>query len=289
MPASELVRIVAAIDRQPGAEVTVECNPDDASVERFRTYRDGGVTRLSMGVQSTTPSVLRALGRTHDPDNVRRAAEAARIAGLDFNMDLIYGAAGESQDDWARTLDDVIALEPAHVSAYALTVEPGTKLAGEPERHPDDDDQADKYRIADERLAAAGLSWYELSNWAQPGQECRHNLLYWTMGQYLAVGCAAHGHRDGRRYWHVRTPDRYVALIERGESVEAGSEQLDPDARRVEAMQLALRTREGVPVEAFDAPDLHGVLAPLVDSDGSRARLTRNGRLLANEVAIRIR
>ena len=290
LPADLLVEIVAAIDPAPGAEVTVECNPDDASPERFATYRAGGVNRISMGVQSTVDHVLRGLGRTHDPANVRAAAEAAHGVGLPFNMDLIYGAPGETLDDWTRTIDDVIALEPTHVSAYALTVEPGTPLAADPDRHPDDDDQADKYKVAGERLEAAGLHWYELSNWARPGHECRHNLLYWTMGEYLAVGCAAHGHRNGRRYWHVRTPDRYVSLMESGSSVEAGSETLDGDARRIEALQLAVRTRGGVPRDAFDPSELDGVLAPLVDrGDDDNIRLNVTGRLLANEVAVRLR
>jgi len=285
-----LVELVAAIAPEAGAEVTVECNPDDASEERFRRYVAGGVNRISMGVQSTAAHVLRGLGRTHDPSNVVSAAEAAHAVGLPFNMDLIYGAPGETLRDWERTLDDVIALEPAHVSAYALTIEPGTPLAADPARHPDDDDQADKYRVAVERLGAAGYEWYELSNWAKPDHECRHNLLYWTMGDYLAVGCAAHGHRDGRRYWHVRTPDRYISLIEAGESVEAGSEVLDAAASRLEALQLAVRTRGGVPVDAFDADDLAGVLEPLVEvGEDHRVRLTVTGRLLANEVALRLR
>ncbi len=233
------------------------------------------------------PEVLRSLGRDHQPDNVRRAVAAAHDAGLDVNVDLVYGAAGETLEQWERTLRAAIALEPHHVSAYALTVEAGTPLAADPARHPDDDVQADEYQLATDLLGAAGLAWYEISNWSRPGHECRHNLLYWTGGEYLAIGCAAHGHRGGRRHWNFRTPERFVAAIEAGRSPEAGAEELDADGRRVEGLQLAIRTRGGVP--AAEVPD--GFLEDLdglVEVDGDRIVLTRDGRLLANEVAIRL-
>ncbi len=285
-----IAALLDEIDRAPGAEVTIECNPDDASLDRFTAYRDAGVTRLSLGVQSTSQRVLAALGRTHDRDNVHQAAQFAHAVGLAFNVDLIYGARTEAMADWLRTLDDVVALEPVHVSAYALTPEPGTPLGRDRSRHPDDDDQADKYAAACERLEAAGFAWYELSNWARPDHECRHNLLYWTMGEYQAVGCAAHGHRHGRRYWHVRTPERYVGLVESGQPVEAGSEQLEGEARRLEALQLALRTRRGVPASSFEPADLDGQLAGLLEpASPGHVRLTVAGRLLANEVALRLR
>jgi oxygen-independent coproporphyrinogen-3 oxidase len=279
--------VLAAVPLAPGAEVTVECNPDTVTAELLAAYRDGGVTRLSFGVQSMVPSVLAALGRTHDPDNVRRSVELARAAGFDsFNLDLIYGAAGESVADWEQTLVEAVALDPPHVSAYGLTVEAGTPLFDDPARHPDDDDQADKYLLAEAVLGGAGLRAYEISNWARPGQECRHNLLYWSQGEYLGVGCAAHAHRAGRRWWNVRTPERYLAAIEAGRSAEAAGEMLEPDERRIEGLQLALRTREGVPAAALPAdPDLEG----LVDVREGRAVLTVQGRLLANEVALRLR
>ena len=271
-----------------GAEVTIECNPDDVTADLLRAYRDGGVTRISMGVQSMVPHVLAALGRTHDPGSVRTAVEAAQSLDLDLNLDLIYGGAGESAADWERSLDEAIALGPDHVSAYALTVEPGTPLAADPARHPDDDDQADKYRVADDRLRAAGYAWYEISNWAKPGHECRHNLLYWSQGEYLGIGCAAHSHRAGRRFWNLRTPERYVDAVEQGRSAEAADEQLDPDGRRLEGLQLGLRTAGGVPAAAFDDASLER-LDGLVEVDADRARLTRTGRLLANEVAVHLR
>lgn len=282
-----LVAVLAAIPTERGAEVTVECNPDDLTEAMAEVYAGGGVTRVSIGVQSMVPEVLAALGREHDPANVRRAVAAAHGAGLAVNLDLVYGAVGETMAQWSETLGAAIALEPHHVSAYALTVEAGTPLAADPARHPDDDVQADQYEMATERLAAAGLAWYEISNWSRPGHECRHNLLYWTGGQYLAVGCAAHGHLDGRRYWNHRTPERYVAAIEAGRSPESGAEQLDEAERRVEGLQLAIRTRDGVAASDVD-DEVIVELDGMVERRGDRVVLTPEGRFLANEVAIRL-
>ena len=283
---SALADVLRSIPVVPGAEVTVECNPDDVTVEMYRIFRDAGVDRVSIGVQSMVPSVLASLGRTHDPANVRHAVAAVREAGIaTFNLDLIYGVAGETLDDWRATLEGAIALEPFHISAYALTVEAGTPLALEPERHPDDDDLADKYELADELLTAAGLVNYEVSNWARPGHECRHNILYWQQGNYRGFGSAAHSHQDGRRWWNVRTPERYIAAVEAGENTEAAGETLDDATRHVEGLQLAIRMRDGVPVAALDADGLEG----LVEIDGERVGLTRAGRLLANEVSMRLR
>lgn len=281
-----LAEVIAAVPTVDGAEVTVECNPDDVDLAMLRTYRDAGVTRVSIGVQSMVPSVLTALGRWHQPDNVLRAVDAVRAAGLTtWNVDVIYGGAGERLADWEQTVSAVLALDPPHVSAYALTVEAGTPLATQPDRHPDDDDLADKYDLVDELFTAAGLENYEVSNWARPGHECRHNRLYWLQHDYLGFGSAAHSHRSGRRWWNVRTPERYIAAVERGEPTEASGETLDPETRRLEGLQLALRMREGVPTSSLDLDDLEG----LVVVEGQRARLTRAGRLLANEVSLRLR
>jgi oxygen-independent coproporphyrinogen-3 oxidase len=300
LDAAALTGILDAIPRATDAEVTVECNPDSVDLTKLRAYRAAGVNRVSFGVQSMRAHVLAALGRTHDPDNVARAVGWARAAGIErLNLDLIYGTPGERVADWEATLDAALALEPGHVSAYALTVEPGTPLgravaAGQREA-PDDDDQALKYEVADERLTAAGLTWYEISNWARPGDECRHNLLYWEGGDYAAIGCAAHGHTDGRRWWNVRTPERYVAAVRTGTSTEAGSEALDAAARRAETMVLALRTSGGIKLPGPDA-DPGGMVAcidELIDvgllaRDADRVVLTRRGRLLGNEVAARL-
>jgi putative oxygen-independent coproporphyrinogen III oxidase len=286
VPPEKLLAVLDAVPRDPECEVTVECNPDTVTPGLVDAYAAGGVTRVSLGVQSMVDGVLASLGRTHDPANVRRAVALVRDAGIPtYNLDLIYGGAGESLDDWRRTLDGALALDPPHVSAYALTVEPGTPLADDPVRHPDDDDQAEKYLLAADMLEAAGLSWYEISNWARPGHRCRHNQLYWSMGEYQAFGCAGHSHRDGRRFWNVRTPERYVDAVAAGRSPEAAGERLDDDDRRLESLQLAVRTREGVPAVALPVDELGDLVA--VDRD--RAVLTVRGRLLANEVALRLR
>ena len=286
LPHALLTSILAAAEWAPGAEVTVECNPDDVAPELLEAYRSAGVTRISLGVQSLSPAVLAALGRDHDPVVAVRAARLVAAAGFrSWNVDLIYGAAGESAEDWAATVDGVLALGPPHVSAYALTVEPGTPLAADPARHPDDDDQAAKYLDADARLSAAGLSSYEISNWARPGHECRHNLLYWHSGDYRGIGCAAHSHQAGRRWWNVRTPERYLSLVLAGQSPEADGETLTAAERRLEVLQLALRTREGVPAGALAGID---GLDGLVEPRGERVALTARGRLLANEVAVRL-
>jgi putative oxygen-independent coproporphyrinogen III oxidase len=281
-----LASVIAAIPRTDDAEVTVECNPDDVTVEMLAAYRAAGVNRVSIGVQSMVPSVLASLGRWHAPHNVVRAVQAVRAVEMPtWNVDLIYGGAGESLADWEHTVRTALAFEPPHISAYALTVEAGTPLAAQPERHPDDDDLADKYELADDLFAAAGRMNYEVSNWSLPGHESQHNRLYWLQGNYLGFGSAAHSHNNGRRWWNVRTPERYIATVEAGEPTEASGETLDAPTRRAEGLQLALRMREGVPADALDI----GGLDDLVESDGVTVTLTRRGRLLANEVSLRLR
>jgi oxygen-independent coproporphyrinogen-3 oxidase len=308
LPGRTLARLLDAIPRVDGAEVTVECNPDSVDEEKLRTYAAAGVNRVSFGVQSMRMHVLGALGRTHDPDNVARSVDAARVAGIRrVNLDLIYGTPGESVTDWEATLTEALALDPEHVSAYALTVEPGTPLgkavAAGTRAAPDDDDQALKYELADDLLTAAGRPWYEISNWARPGEECRHNLLYWRQGGYAAIGCAAHGHEQGpdgsRRFWNLRTPERYIEAIRTGTPpgsvAEAGEERLDATERAAEAMTLALRTRQGFKLPAVGADDgpvvscideLAGL--GLVTRAGDRLVLTRPGRLVANDVSARL-
>ncbi|MBV8952091.1 MAG: radical SAM family heme chaperone HemW [Actinobacteria bacterium] len=291
---AQLASILGEIPLDRDAEVTVECNPDSVDDAKLDGYAAGGVNRLSFGVQSMRPHVLQALGRTHDPDNVARAVAAARRCGFRrLNLDLIYGTPGESLDDWRATLDDALALGPDHVSAYALTVEPGTPLgrlvAAGSRPAPDDDDQADKYTVADEVLERSGLAWYEISNWARPGQECRHNELYWHGGEYVGIGCAAHGHTGGRRWWNVRTPERYVALVAAGTSTEAGSEVRDDGVCAEEDLALGLRTRAGVELpEAAQTVASDLVAAGLLERHGGRIVLTRRGRLLASEVTVRL-
>ncbi len=288
LPADLLVEILGSIPLGAGAEVTVECNPEDVGPERLAAYRAGGVTRISLGVQSTVPHVLAGLGRRHGATQVQEAAAAVAAAGFaTWSMDLIIGGAGETDADWERSLTEVIGMAdpPPHLSAYSLTVEPGTPLAAEPDRHPDDDVQAARYEVTERILGAAGYRWEEISNWARPGHRCRHNGLYWEQGDYRGIGSAAHSHRDGHRWWNVRTPDRYVAQITAGRSATAGEEVLAHHQRRFEALALGLRTPAGVPSGALpDDPSLRG----LVERTDGRAVLTVRGRLLANAVTARL-
>ena len=283
-----LCRILRAIPRTAGAEVTVECNPEDADQEHLGTYRRAGVNRLSFGLQSTHAHVLAGLGRRHVPDAAARIAAAVHEAGFEnWNLDLIFGGAGETDEDWRESLAAVLALPhpPPHLSAYALTVEPGTPLSRDPSRHPDEDTMARRYEVADEILTRAGYQWEEISNWALPGHQCRHNHLYWDQGDYLGIGSAAHSHRNGVRWWNLRTPDRYIDAIEQDRSPQAGREVLTPEQRRFEALSLSLRTPRGVPWDELARVE---DLAGLVDRREDSAVLTVRGRLLANEVTTRI-
>jgi len=287
--ADQLLAILDAIPRRDDAEVTVECNPEDAQLERLVAYRRGGVTRMSFGVQSTQPAVLADLGRRHGTMAHREVSEAVTAAGFrTWNMDLIVGSRAESLEDVARTLSDLLTLEhpPPHISCYALTPEPATPLGRDPARHPDEDATADAYDLVGATLDAHGYEWEEISNWALPGHECRHNHVYWDHGDYVGFGSAAHSHQHGRRYWNVRTPDRYVDLVSSGLSPLGGEELLDERTKQFERDSLALRTRRGVPVEAFDSLE---EIAHLVRVRDGQVTLKENGRLLANQVIVRLR
>lgn len=289
LPVTALIEILHDIPRTSDAEVTVECNPEDASFERLSAYRTGGVTRMSFGVQSTQPHVLRELGRRHGTMAHREVSEAVSQAGFTtWNMDLIVGARGESLDDVRCTLHEIAGLPhpPPHISCYVLTPEPGTPLGRDEERHPDDDHEADAYAVVGRELEQEGYVWEEISNWAKPGHECRHNHLYWNHGNYRGFGSGAHSHIDGRRFWNVRTPDRYVALSRNGESVVGGEEQVSNAAQRFEVESLSLRTRRGVPLEAFASLD---DIAHLISVQEGRVTLKPEGRLLANRVIVQLR
>ena len=288
VPPELLAKVIQTLRISSNAEVTVECNPDNVTEQLLTVYKAAGVNRISLGVQSMVPHVLQSLGREHHPENVVRAVEAIRTVGFtSFNMDLIYGAHGETVEDWVHTVESALALKPPHISAYGLTVEPGTPLADDASRHPDDDDQADKYPIVDEMLERAGLHNYEISNWAMTGHESAHNRLYWAQSNYRGFGCAAHSHENGRRWWNVRTPERYIELVREGKSVENASETLSEVQMKEERVQLAIRRREGVALSELP----HGIpdeLSGLVNVVGENVVLTKEGRLLANEVTIRL-
>jgi len=285
----QLLRILDALARDDDCEVTVECNPEDASLERLRAYRAGGVTRMSFGVQSTQPAVLADLGRRHGIMAHEEVSRAVHQAGFStWNMDLIVGSRAESLDDVRATLGDLLGLEfpPPHISCYALTPEPATPLGQDPARHPDEDETADAYDVVGATLEANGYEWEEISNWAKPGHECRHNHVYWEHDDYRGFGSAAHSHDQGRRFWNVRTPDRYIAMVRAGELPLGGEEFLDESTQAFERDSLALRTRHGVAVEAFDSLD---EIAHLVRVSEGQVTLAPKGRLLANQVIVRLR
>ena len=300
LPVDDLGRMLGAVrdawGLADGAEVTTEANPDSVSADDLLRLRDAGFTRVSFGVQSAVPSVLAVLDRTHDPERVPLVVGWARDAGLDVSVDLIYGAPGETLDDWQRSIELAVGLEPDHVSAYALIVEEGTKLHRQIRRGevpaPDDDLQADMYELADELLGATGWEWYEISNWARDAsQRSRHNLAYWQGYDWWGFGPGAHSHVAGVRFWNVKHPAAYAQRLAVGESPAAGREQPDGVARELESVLLRSRIREGLPVSEVLGTGRHAVAGLIADGpiDGTaavhgRIVLTLRGRLLADAV-----
>ena len=300
LPPGDLARMLDGVRTAFGiaadAEVTVEANPDTVTEAVAQELATAGVTRMSIGMQSAVPHVLAALDRTHEPANVRTALRAARSAGLDVSLDLIYGAPGESLADWRASLDEAIALAPDHISAYALIIEDGTKLARQIRRGevpaPDDDLQADMYELADELLSSAGYEWYEISNWArESSQRSRHNLAYWQGTDWWGFGPGAHSHIAGVRFWNVKHPAAYAQRLAAGESPGAGREIPDAEARALESVLLRTRIREGMPVSELLGEGRHAVAALIADGlvegpEAVRGRvvLTLRGRLLADAV-----
>src|SRR5579875_941135 len=276
------------------AEVTTEANPESVDPAMLRALRRGGFTRVSLGMQSSAPHVLRALDRVHTPGRAVAAAREAREAGFEHvSLDLIYGTPGETDADWETSLEDALSAGPDHVSAYALTVEPGTALAaairrGEA-RAPDDDAQARRYVLADERLGDAGLDWYEISNWAASEEaRCRHNLGYWRSYDWWGIGPGAHSHLDGVRWWNVRLPADYARRLRNGASPAAGREELTAEQRTLETVMLRLRTREGLELGVLGEAGRRALDEQVTSGRavvvGDRVRLTRDGRLFADAV-----
>ena len=305
LPSADLGYLLQGIDERFGlaadAEVTTEANPDSVSAASLAALAESGFTRVSLGMQSAVPRVLRTLDRTHDPDNVARAVGWARAAGLDVSLDLIYGTPGESLDDWRHSLGAAVALRPDHVSAYALVVEDGTRLAVKVRRGevaaPEDDDEADKYELADEVLTAAGYAWYEVSNWASaPRFRCRHNEGYWSGGDWWGVGPGAHSHVGGVRWWNVKHPAAYASRLAAGVSPAAAREVLTDEQRLDEWVLLGTRRAAGIAVDGLETAGrdaLAGLVADgLVDGGAAvgerQVRLTRRGRLLADTVVRRL-
>jgi oxygen-independent coproporphyrinogen-3 oxidase len=292
-----LERIRAEFGLATAAEVTVEANPDSVEERSLAALLEVGITRISFGMQSAVPHVLETLDRTHTPGGALRAVQRARRAGFErISLDLIYGTPGESLADWGATVDAAMASLVGHVSAYALIVEQGTRLAAAVRQGtiaaPDDDLMADMYDLADERFSAAGLPWYELSNWAAPGHECRHNLGYWHGDDWWGVGPGAHSHVAGTRWWNVKHPAAYVQRLAAGESPAVGREVLDRETRAFEAVLLQVRLAEGLPLGLL-ARDGLGEVATVVGDGlavvrGDRLVLTRAGRLMADAVVRRL-
>jgi putative oxygen-independent coproporphyrinogen III oxidase len=298
---AELRAILGAIGAEFGmvaaAEVTAEANPETVDKRFLAHLRDGGFTRISLGMQSAVPHVLRVLDRVHQPQRPERCVGWARAAGFEHvNLDLIYGTPGESDQDWAQSVHAALAAGADHISAYALIIEPGTRLAAQIRRGqlaaPDDDVLADRYLAADELLGRGGLRWYEISNWAaSAAARCRHNLLYWNSADWWGIGPGAHSHVGGTRWWNVRHPAAYARRIQSGASPGQAREVLTDDERRTERIMLRTRLAGGCALAEVSAAGRRAGAAAAADGlldaaafRAGRAVLTRRGRLLADAV-----
>ncbi|HWU46652.1 MAG TPA: radical SAM family heme chaperone HemW [Humibacter sp.] len=304
LPPADLARMLDAVRDawgiRLGAEVTTEANPDSVDARDLLRLKAAGFTRVSFGMQSAVPEVLRTLERTHDPARVPQVVRWARDAGLQVSLDLIYGTPSESLLDWNRSLDAALECEPDHISAYSLIVEDGTKLARQIRRgdvpQPDEDLQADMYELADDALEAAGYSWYEVSNWAtDAAHRSRHNLGYWLGHDWWGVGPGAHSHVGGVRWWNVKHPAAYAERLAAGVSPAAGRETLDRATRDLEQVLLRVRIREGLPIATLSGSARTEVAALIAEGlvDAKTALrgelvLTRTGRLMADAVVRRL-
>jgi putative oxygen-independent coproporphyrinogen III oxidase len=290
--ASLLVHLRACFDFAIDAEITIEANPDTVDASSLATLREAGYRRLSMGAQSFDTAVLASLERIHRPESVHAALAAAREAGYtNVNLDLIYGADDETLDSWERTLREAVTLGPDHVSAYALTIEPATplgrKVGSGASPGPDPDLQAEMFLLACDVLRDAGYGHYEISNWARPGFECIHNLGYWERRPYAGLGAGAHAYRDDVRWWNVRPPEQYLAMVENGELPIGGSESLEPGDAYLEEVFLQLRILRGVPASWFDAKRYEPYLETgLLQDELGRLVPTERGMLLLNELVL---
>ena len=307
LPATDLVRVLRGLSETfglaPDAEVTTEANPDTVTPQYLEAMAAGGFTRVSFGMQSAIPAVLATLDRTHQQQHLVAGVRAARAQGLEVSVDLIYGTPGESLADWRASLDAALELGVDHVSCYALVIEPGTALGralAQGEIAPvDPDDQADKYELADETLSAAGLEWYEISNWARPGHVCRHNLAYWQNQDWYGFGPGAHSHLGSTRFWNLRHPAKWAESLQAGHRPVDDQEIITGESARLEKLLLNLRLRQGLDLGEYarefgvdaaallsEAHELAG--EGLLDGNGGRAVLTRRGRLLADTVIQRL-
>ncbi|MFM1787206.1 MAG: hypothetical protein RL228_1156 [Actinomycetota bacterium] len=294
LPADDLVAAIESLKDTFGfvedIEITTEANPDSVDLEKLCALRQGGFNRISFGMQSAVPSVLKVLERTHNPDNVAKAVGMAREAGFnEINLDIIYGTPGESIADLEVSVAAVLALDVEHVSAYALIVEDGTRLARSISKkeipHPDDDDMADKYLLIDAAFTQAGLNWYEVSNWSKPNSECRHNIHYWKSENWWGIGPGAHSHINGVRWWNEKLPRIWSERLAAGNSPANAREVLDASTQRVEEIMLKMRLADGMPISK-----LENSVVEQIEKDGlavvqnGNLVLTLQGRLLADRV-----
>ena len=301
LPPAELGRVLQAIRSEfgvaAGAEVTVEANPDDVTEHLLAGLLAAGANRISLGMQSAVPETLQTLDRTHRSAELPAVADRIRRSGMDrFSVDLIYGTPGESQAQLRRTLEAAVSLAPGHISAYCLGIEPGTRMGAQVRAGAlapvDQDAAADRYLLCDEVLAANGYSWYEISNWARPGQECRHNLAYWQGDSWWGVGPGAHSHIAGVRWWNRRHPRAWSAALAAGDSPAAGMEALTPGQQRDERVLLGIRLRAGLPVGLVEggrdsvAAWVEQGWAEWLQDKPAAFRLTRRGRLIADRLAL---
>ncbi len=300
MPAGEIARVIKSIEDNfeldSNIEITLEANPDTVDESYLKAIRAAGVNRISIGMQSVKSHVLAALDRTHNPENVMRASELARKVGIEhLSVDLIYGVPGESLEDWRSTFESALTLPIDHISAYALIVESGTKLAARVKRGelvmPSDDETAEKYLDFDRAAEAAGYKWYELSNWAKPGGQCRHNISYWNGSYWWGVGPGAHSYLDGIRWWNIKHPTSYQKALTSGQSPEANSEILSEAQMRTEFIMLQIRMSEGIELAKLSSREKElamsfrdtGHIWPSAWQEG-RLQLTPSGRLIADRI-----
>ena len=297
LPAKDLGRVIAAIKSRNGltddCEITLEANPDSVTSEKLSAYLEAGFNRISFGMQSGQPHVLAVLDRTHNPANVKRAVDMARAAGFaSISVDLIYGTPGETLEYWHASVTESLSIDIYHISAYALIVETGTKLAAQIKRGeltmPNDDLMADMYLLVDQMCNDANLNWYELSNWAKPGHECQHNITYWKSANWWGLGPGAHSHIDKKRFWNVKHPTAYKQKVFAGESPIADSEDLTAEQLRDESIMLAIRMRSGLSLSLLS--DLAKDNLAAYKSSGhieivdDQIQLTAQGRLIADRL-----
>jgi oxygen-independent coproporphyrinogen-3 oxidase len=300
MEASDIARVITKIKKSfklsDDCEITLETNPDTVDKQKLAAFKDAGINRLSIGMQSAVGHVLKTLDRTHNPQNLPQVTKWASEVGFkDISVDLIYGAPGESLSDWQVSIDAALALPINHISAYALIVEEGTKLANAIKRgeigNVDDDLTAEKYLMADKAFSKAGFTWYELSNWSKADGESKHNSAYWLNQNWWGVGPGAHSHINGKRWWNVKHPNLYKTKITNNESPVLDQEILEPIQIESERLMLSIRLPSGVSKESLSNEQLK-ILQPYVESgaldlnnwSAGSVSLSLNGRLIADRI-----